>query len=141
MGRMDTLEQPRLPKNYQLLYEIVREAGHGVHLSAGEIFVRARKRRPGIGFSTVYRGIQRLRELGLIDEIFVSGESAAIYEPAAPSHAHFRCRRCGRIDDVDYRLPARLLGTLGKRLRRQIDDAALTFSGICESCSAERRVS
>src|SRR5579864_7056882 len=74
--------QPSLPKNYRLIYEIVEEGGIGCHLTHSEIYAKARKRRPGIGFSTVYRGLERLRDLGLVSEVNVPGGGAAAYEPS-----------------------------------------------------------
>ena len=62
--------EPRLPKNHQVVLEITRSAGHSVHLTTSEVFTRAKSHRPAIGFSTVYRGIQRLRDLALVDEIW-----------------------------------------------------------------------
>ena len=97
--------QPSLPKNYQLIYEIVEESGIGRHLTPSEIYAKALKRRPGIGFSTVYRGLERLRDLGLVSELYVPGVDAATYEPSGPRHAHFRCSECGEIEDVAYAIP------------------------------------
>ncbi|HTU83460.1 MAG TPA: transcriptional repressor [Candidatus Acidoferrales bacterium] len=128
------MQAVRLPKNYQLVYDIVREAGPGVHLTTSELHLRARRRRPSIGFSTVYRGIARLRDLGLIDEIVVPGSEAAVYEQAAVPHAHFRCVSCGRVDDVEYRLTQHTLTALAKQTGARIDDVSLTLHGLCRSC-------
>ena len=74
--------RPALPKNYQLIYEIVERSGIGRHLTSSDIYAKALKRRPGIGFSTVYRGLERLRDLGMVSELHVPGTDAAAYEPA-----------------------------------------------------------
>ena len=47
--------QGSLPKNYQLIFDIVAESGIGRHLTSSEIYAKALERRAGIGFSTVYR--------------------------------------------------------------------------------------
>ncbi len=70
---MASPKQPPLPKNYRLIYDIVEASGAGRHLTSSEIYAKARKRRPGIGFSTVYRGLERLRNLGLVSELHVPG--------------------------------------------------------------------
>jgi Fe2+ or Zn2+ uptake regulation protein len=123
-----------LPANYQLVYDVLREAGPGVHLTTNDAYSRARARRPAIGISTVYRGIQRLRDMGLIDEIVVPGESAAVYEPVAAPHAHFRCDRCGRVDDVAYNVPRRTIESLAKHMDARITDTIVTLRGICHNC-------
>jgi Fe2+ or Zn2+ uptake regulation protein len=126
--------EPRLPKNHQVVLEIIRSAGHGVHLTTSDVFARAKSRRPAIGFSTVYRGIQRLRDLALIDEIVVPGADAAVYELASPTHAHFRCDRCGTVVDVAYKITARAVAELAKASGARIDEAKLTLHGLCRAC-------
>jgi len=125
---------PRLPKNHEVVLEIIRGAGHGVHLTTSDVFARAKSRRPAIGFSTVYRGIQRLRDLALIDEILVPGADAAVYELAGTTHAHFRCNRCGTVADVPYKVPARAVAEIAKTSGARIDEAKVTLHGLCRTC-------
>jgi Fe2+ or Zn2+ uptake regulation protein len=125
-----------LPANYRLVYEVLREAGPGVHLTTHDAYVRARSRRPAIGISTVYRGIQRLRDMGLVDEIVVPGAAAAVYEPVASPHAHFRCDRCGRVDDVAYNVPRRTIDALARQMGVHITDTLVTLRGECSACRA-----
>ena len=134
MTRTGTLGSAPLPKNYQLVYDIVQESGLGTHLTMSDVFKRAGVRRPGIGFSTVYRGLGRLRDLGLIAEIVVPGADSAIYEPLGPAHAHFRCESCGAIADVAYTLPARVLGNVAAATGFSIDSGDVTFAGHCTAC-------
>lgn len=127
--------QPSLPKNYRLIYEIVEESGIGRHLTSSEIYTKAVKRRPGIGFSTVYRGLERLRDLGLVSELHIPGADAATYEPAGPRHAHFRCNECGEIEDVSYAIPSRTIKSLGSEHGFTIESERVTFTGRCASCA------
>lgn len=128
--------QPKLPKNYALIYDIVEASGIGRHLTSSEIYRKALRRRPGIGFSTVYRGLERLRDLGLVSELNVPGTEAATYEPAGPRHAHFRCSRCGEIEDVPYAIPPRTLKSLAQQHGFTIDNERVTFEGRCASCGS-----
>jgi Fe2+ or Zn2+ uptake regulation protein len=126
----------KLPKNYRLIHEIVSESGLGRHLTMGEIYERTASRRPGIGYSTVYRGLVRLRDLGLISEIIVPGSAAATYEPVGPPHAHFRCSGCGTIEDIDFHLPQRTLAAIAQRNGVEVDAGSVVFQGRCASCRA-----
>lgn len=128
--------QPPLPKNYRLIYEIVEASGIGRHLTPSQIYAKAYRRRPGIGFSTVYRGLERLRDLGLVSELHVPGADSAAYEPSGPRHAHFRCSACGAIEDVEYAIPARTLKTLGLAHGLSIESERVTFAGRCAACTA-----
>jgi Fur family ferric uptake transcriptional regulator len=133
-GNMASSVQPSLPKNYQLIYEIVEEGGAGCHLTPAEIYAKAVERRPGIGFSTVYRGLVRLRDLGLVSELYVPGVDAATFEPSGPRHAHFRCTECGGIEDVPYAIPARTIRALALEHGLQIESERVTFEGRCKAC-------
>jgi Fur family transcriptional regulator, stress-responsive regulator len=135
-GIMGPSAQGSLPKNYQLIYDIVAESGIGRHLTSSEIYAKALKRRAGIGFSTVYRGLERLRDLGLVSELHVPGADAATYEPAGPRHAHFRCTKCGEIEDVPYAIPARTLNALASQHGFNIKRERVTFEGRCAACGA-----
>src|ERR1700685_1981917 len=133
---MATSAQPSLPKNYQLIYKIVEESGIGRHLTSSEIYAKAVKRRPGIGFSTVYRGLERLRDLGLVSELYVPGVDAAAYEPSGPRHAHFRCSECREIEDVAYAIPTRTVKALALQHGFAIESEHVTFEGRCVACGA-----
>jgi Fur family transcriptional regulator, ferric uptake regulator len=124
----------RLAKNYRLVNEILREQDRGTHLSVADLYVLAKERRPGIGFTTVYRALARLRELGLVSEILLPGADNAYYETAGSSHAHFRCERCGRIDDVDFDLTPALAQELVRRQGAHVTDVSLTLHGVCARC-------
>ena len=129
----------RLPKNYQLILDIVQESGRGRHLTMSDVFAQTSARRPGIGYSTVYRGLVRLRELGLISEIVVPGALAATYEPAAERHAHFLCTRCSAIEDVEYALPTRVLRSVADKSGFDIAAGTVTFEGLCRDCRTGAR--
>jgi Fur family peroxide stress response transcriptional regulator len=131
---MKASSQPKIPKNHQVVLQTIRTAGHGVHLTMNDVFARAKKLQPKIGFSTVYRGIQRLRDLHLIDEISVPGSDAAVYETVSDPHTHFRCDRCGVIEDVAYQVQPKAIAEMSERSGAQITRATLTLHGRCRSC-------
>ena len=124
----------RLAKNYRLVHEVVHEQGHGTHLSVAEVWKLAKQRRPGIGFTTVYRALGRLREIGLVSEIRVPGADNAYYEPSGQPHAHFRCRSCGKVDDVDYVLSQPVVDELARRAGADVSEVSLTLHGRCAHC-------
>ena len=126
----------RLPANYQVVLDVVTDLGPGSHVSAGEIYVRARARQPRIGFATVHRGLARLSELGYLLKLDVPGAAAAIYEPAVAPHAHFRCTGCGTITDLDFALPPATRDEIAARHGVRIETEAVTFAGRCRDCAS-----
>jgi Fe2+ or Zn2+ uptake regulation protein len=130
---------PHLPQNYRLVLEVVNEYGAGRHATAQDVFVRARERRPGIGFTTVHRGLARLHELGHILKLDLSGGGSAIYEPATAAHAHFRCTGCGAVTDVDYASDPAMRAALEALHGVAIENESITFSGRCRTCAPSGR--
>src|ERR1700722_16205559 len=127
---------PQLPANYRVILDVVNEYGAGRHATAQEVFLRARELRPGIGFTTVHRGLARLPELGHVLKLDIPGEGSAMYEPATHPHAHFRCTACGAVEDVDYALDAATRAQLEARHGLAIRQESITFSGLRRSCPA-----
>lgn len=70
------------------------------HLTAEEIFLQAHKAMPSIAFGTVYRNLALMVECGDIGKVELVGASAR-YDRSSIPHAHARCVKCGRLDDVD----------------------------------------
>ena len=84
------------------------------HLSADEIHARAAAVVPEIGRGTVYATLAELTELGLL-AAFGAAEPVR-YETNTADHAHFRCRLCLRLFDVDLAPPPRgVAGAAGLR--------------------------
>ena len=123
-----------LTKNQQIILEILEGHGVGTHLTAYDLLMEAKKRQPNIGMATVHRAVTQLHEQGHISKVVIPGMDSATYEPAAEQHAHFRCKRCGALEDVDYSIPQRTINELAARLGCQLDEEQLTLSGVCKSC-------
>ena len=132
---MTTPDRPkRLTANYQLVYDVVRAQAPGLHAPAGDIFIRARALKAGLGCSTVYRALDRLCEMGLVSRLHLPGMSAAFYEQSRPSHAHFVCRSCGRIEDVDCDVPSDAIRSFVKARDGEVEEITLTVHGRCTAC-------
>jgi Fur family transcriptional regulator, ferric uptake regulator len=129
---------PKLPKNYALVLEVVRKQGAGVHSTLHEIYSAARRQRPSIGHTTVYRALQRLTTLGLIAEVAVPGGTSALFEPTAPSHGHFLCKKCGKVSDLAFALRSATLRKLSNQHGFEIDDASVVLRGTCSDCAPRR---
>lgn len=85
---------------------------------------------------TVYRALDALSAAGAVRRIDV-GHTHAHYELVGDHHHHLICKSCGRIEDVPQcsgaTLERRALQT-SKHFDR-IEDHALEFFGLCNSCA------
>lgn len=125
---------PRLPANYRVVLDAVNAFGSGRHATAQDVFETARRLRPGIGFTTVHRGLARLHELGYVLKLDITGEGSAMYEPATDTHAHFRCTGCGSVADVDFACDPATRERLGASHGLAIHSESITFTGLCRTC-------
>ena len=124
----------RLPANYQLVYDVVKDQAPGLHAPAGDIFARAKALKSSLGYSTVYRALDRLCRMGLVLELHLPGMNAALYEPARSGHAHFVCRSCGRIEDVDCDMPSEAIRSFVGGRDGEVEEIILTVHGRCAAC-------
>lgn len=124
----------RLPANYQLVYDVVRALEPGLHAPASDIFTRAKALKSSLGYSTVYRALDRLCEMGLVLELHLPGTNAALYERARAGHAHFVCRACGRIEDVDCDVPTEAIHSFVEGRDGAVEEIILTVHGRCTDC-------
>lgn len=104
------------------------------HLTAREIWRRARKRIPHLDKSAVYRALDVLAHLSLVNPIDL-GQGEIQYElNDSPHHHHLVCQQCGKIDDVDESV----FGALEETLRTRYGFAPFLYHfaifGICRAC-------
>jgi Fe2+ or Zn2+ uptake regulation protein len=118
--------------------DVIRTPAEHHHRTATEIFDATRARNPEVGFATVHRGLNRLVELGLIARVELPGSDAAFYESDIAAHAHFRCRLCGAIRDLDVALPSDFTARVARDSEVELDEARATFTGVCRTCRGER---
>ncbi len=74
------------------------------HLDAASLLSRARQRDPKIDRATVYRTLELLKRLGLIDELdlmHLNGEKHYYEVKTQKDHLHLACFRCGEIEEFD----------------------------------------
>ncbi len=113
------------------------------HLTAEEIYECVRIKNPDIGLATVYRTIQLLTELNLIDKLNL-GDGFVRYEignqgcdDTAHHHHHLICLNCGNV----LTFQGDLLETLEQKIQESMDfevvDHEVKMFGYCRNCREE----
>lgn len=105
--------------------------GQGCALTALEID----RRLPAIGRASVYRTLEQLEQLQLVNRVDVGGEVVA-FERNDPGghHHHMVCVECGRL--VPFSDPAleRAIEAIGARAEFEISSHDVLLRGHCPRC-------
>ena len=115
--------------------EIILDAIHqeDEHMTADEIYQRVLARSPAINIATVYRTLDLLKELHVVNEINLG--SCTRYELCqAEPHHHLVCQACGQSLTLDHAILVSLEHTLEKQygFKAQIDH--MVIYGLCARC-------
>src|ERR1700722_9931817 len=126
----------RLTQQRRALIEVIQEAKE--HLDAGSLLELARKRKPNIDRATVYRTIDLLKKLRLIDELdlmHLDGEKHYYEVKTKRDHVHLACFRCGRIEEFSSPLFEGLKAEISKLAGFTIRVTRLEVGGNCRACA------
>jgi Fur family ferric uptake transcriptional regulator len=127
----------RLTAQRRALIEIIQNAQ--THLDAGGLLELARQREPNIDRATVYRTIELLKRLRLIDELdlmHLEGEKHFYEIKPKSEHIHLACFECGRIEEVSSPLFDRLKTEIREQAGFTIRVTRLEVGGTCRACAA-----
>ena len=103
------------------------------HPTAVELLELVRGRLPRVSLGTVYRNLDLLHKMGLIEKLKYSSGDARFDANTAP-HDHLRCARCGRVDDT-MTPPLDIAPLEGHDLHGyELIGHHLEFIGICPRC-------
>lgn len=110
------------------------------HLSAEDVYLKVKDKAPEIGLATVYRTLELLAELKVVDKINF-GDGVARFdfrkEGAKHFHHHLVCMECGKVEEIEEDLLPRVEERVENEFEFKILDHRLTFHGICASCQAK----
>lgn len=117
--------------------EVILEVflGHRGHISAEELFQKARERQPHVGFATVYRTLKHFTQCGLARELDF-GDGRIQYEPDfdRQHHDHMVCTRCG--DYIEFLNPQieELQEQVSRKHGFKITSHRMQLYGLCRNC-------
>ena len=107
------------------------------HPTADELYERVRKRLPRISLATVYRNLEVLAELGVIQKIESSGRQKR-FDGNPMEHHHIRCVHCGRVDDIEAGEIKEIKLPETSREGYKVLGYNVAFFGVCPSCSEKK---
>ena len=134
------LKEKVLKLTGQLLLVLETMAEHpGEHLTAEEIFDLARRNYPEIGLATIYRTLQVLVELNVVDKIsfddgFARYELIEELDSERHHHHHAICIGCKTVISLEEDLLEALEQELMENLGFAVTDHEVKLYGYCKEC-------
>jgi Fur family ferric uptake transcriptional regulator len=119
------------------LLETVR---NGDHLGVEEIAAGVRDRVGHISVQAVYDALHALTVAGLVRRIEPPGSPARFEGRIQDNHHHVVCRSCGVIADVDCAVGEAPCLTASDDRGFAIDEAEVTYWGLCPNCSTANSI-
>ena len=95
------------------------------------------QRLEGVGRASVYRTLEQLEDLGLIQKVDLGGESAAYerVDPTGHHHHHLVCTRCGRVLPFEDEALEEAIHDVRTTKGFTVEGHEVTLRGTCSRCS------
>lgn len=99
-----------------------------------ELYDLGRKEHPHLGLVTVYRTLEKLEELGLVQRVHQPG-GCNVYLRATTGHEHFLvCTQCGRVETFAGDDLSGLISRTARQSGFVIHEHWLQLFGLCTAC-------
>jgi Fur family transcriptional regulator, ferric uptake regulator len=111
---------------------------HDCAVTALDLEAELRRRKVSVGRASVYRALDRLEELGLVQR-FEAARGIASYERVNPNghhHHHAICRRCGKMEPFEDRGLEQKIEQISAQVPFEIAEHDVVLRGLCESCAS-----
>ena len=108
--------------------------GIGGHVTAEVLTAKVQAGQPDVHESTVYRFLDELERLGVVDHVHL-GHGPAVYHLASDAHHHLVCDRCGTVVEVPEELFADLRGRLHADFGFTLQPRHFAVTGRCQACA------
>lgn len=130
--KMLKAEGYKITKQRQAILEILAEGP--AHLTAEEVYRRVRAKKPTTSFATVYRTLDLLRELNLVNQLDF-GDGHRRYEVSQKgNHHHLICTECGAVHEI----PAKPFAEIDKEAEENLHFTPVSHRfaiyGVCANC-------
>ena len=122
----------RYSRQREQIYEYL--ASRHDHPAAEQIYGDLRPEIPGLSLGTVYRNLKLLEELGKIRRV-VSVQGTERYDALCSDHAHFLCRKCGALLDLERIDDAAVRAAITLPEGCSLLKLDITATGICPNCA------
>jgi Fur family transcriptional regulator, ferric uptake regulator len=131
----DEISQRNTRPRRLIAERLIEIANNGDDFTTDELWQELREMEPKIGRATVFRSIEKLVELGMLNRVeFADGTHHYRVCGDDHHHHHLTCTNCHRVVEVDLCLPEEKLNEIGNQTNFSIEGHALAIFGRCQDC-------
>ena len=105
------------------------------HVTADDLAEVVQRSHPDVHRSTIYRTLDALEELGIVDHVHL-GHGRAVYHLLDDPHQHLVCEVCQHVIEVPDELFRPLAETLARDYRFVLRSNHFAVLGRCAECAA-----
>ena len=131
MNVTEDIKNLGLTKQRDVVLQVIRLEEE--HLTANEVFDKAKQLLPSISFATVYNSLRYLKDAGHIAEISF-GNGASRFDSMTSRHDHAICTKCGKLVDMQIELPKEVVDFAAQFSKFKLESIELTLRGLCPNC-------
>jgi Fe2+ or Zn2+ uptake regulation protein len=113
-------------------------AGSESDFSIDQLWHEAQQRKLGLGRATLYRMVEALVQLGVLDRVIFADGTHRYRVCGRPHHHHLTCTQCRQIVELPLCLPDGQLAAIARQTGFTIEGHALEVFGTCPTCRATR---
>jgi len=127
----------RITRPRQVILDIIAASSRPI--TPMEIFEQARSVMPNIGLVTVYRTVEKLEELKLVDRVHHLGQCQTVFR-GTQGHQHLLvCTECGSSAYFNGLESEKQFNDIGKTYGYRITSHLLQLSGLCSECQKKEK--
>lgn len=124
-------EGHKLTPQRLLIWHILAE---GKHLTAEQIHKQVKSQFPGVDLATVYRTLELLVRLGLVQETSVSFGPSRFEATEEIGHSHIICRHCGRVEHFNASQLLKAAATICQEKGFDFAKTEINLASVCQNC-------
>lgn len=106
------------------------------HPTAEDIYQALKKDMPTLSKMTIYNSLELFVRCGAVQLLQIDKENMR-YDIETVTHAHFVCKRCGSIHNIES-LDSTMFD-LPQRMGLEISSVEIKYTGVCQSCLTKSR--
>ena len=121
----------RITPQRQLVLDAVNTIRHG---TPDEILSEVKKKATGVNLSTIYRALEVLEEVGLVNHAHIGHGAPTYHAVDGHTHIHLACEKCGGVESISADIMEQLVRVLRADRGFEVDVSHVAFHGLCRKC-------